>query len=124
MTKSSKWLCLVGSSFLLIMAGFHGSGLSYIKGVMDDSNAKDFLKEIMPVLFAHPSLHLAVLAIFGFFAPSFKEGANNVLLLIAVLVLVDSLLAFYLAAILPGILLLTAGLAFFMAAQLNQRKLT
>jgi len=114
-SKAFKVLCLVGSLLLLVMAMFHGSGLFYVKESIDQSNAEGFLKEIVPVLFAHPSLHLIGLSAFGFLALSLNYEIKKVLTLISALVTVDALLAFYLGGILPGILLLIAALCFILA---------
>ncbi len=116
MTKTSKYLTIFGSLLLLIMALFHGSGLLYVKGLMEESNAAHFLKEIVPVLFAHPSIHLLGLAAFGILSLTLKADHNKILATIVVLVLIDSLLAFYLGGVIPGLLLLAAGLSFSLAA--------
>ncbi len=117
MTKTSKYLTIFGSILLLVMACFHGSGLFYVQGLMEESNAPDFLKNIMPVLFAHPSIHLFGLSIFGFLSLSLGEAANRVLMVLAILVLLDGLLAFYLGGVIPGLLLLAATLSFGVASR-------
>lgn len=106
MTKTSKYLTIFGSVLLLVMALFHGSGLFYVTGLMDESNAPNFLKDIMPVLFAHPSIHLFGLFIFDFLSLSLGQAANKVLIVLAVLALLDGLLAFYLGGVIPGLLLI------------------
>ena len=64
-SKTSRILILIGSILLFIMAIFHGSGLFYVSDLMNESNAEVFLKEIIPVLFAHPSIHLIGLTALG-----------------------------------------------------------
>ena len=119
MNQPKKWFCILGSLLLLVMAAFHGSGFSYVRAAIEESNASGFLKDIVPVLFAHPSIHLIGLAAFGFLALTLKQDAPMVLLLLAMLVLADGLLAFYLGGVLPGVLLSLAA-AFFVLAGLRK----
>jgi len=112
MTKTSKALCLIGSTLLIFMAGFHGVGFTYVKEAINASNAEQFLKQIVPVLFAHPSIHLLGLAAFGILPIFLAQGARKVLILLAILVVADALLALYLGGVVPGVLLLTAALCF------------
>lgn len=114
-TKTSKVLCIAGSILLFVMAVFHGSGYSFVKEAITESNAENFLKEIVPALFAHPSIHLLGLSAFGILAIFLTEGVRKLLILLSVLVAVDALLAFYLGGILPGTLLLIAALCFAIA---------
>ncbi|MGI9551031.1 MAG: hypothetical protein ACR2MT_07520 [Aurantibacter sp.] len=123
LSKTSKVLCWVGSSLLLVMAVFHGSGYIFVKEAIVESNAETFLKEIVPALFAHPSIHLLGLSAFGILAIFLTEGARKVLVLLSVLVATDALLAFYLGGVLPGILLLTSALCFTIAG-LRKREQT
>lgn len=115
LSKRSKLLCWVGSLLLLIMAVFHGSGYSFVKETIVESNAETFLKEIVPALFAHPSIHLISLAAFGILSLYLAEGMRKVVTLVSILVGVDALLAFYLGGMLPGILLLIAAACFAIA---------
>jgi len=112
----SKTLCIIGSVLLIVMAVFHGSGYSYVADAIGESDAEGFLKQIVPVLFAHPSIHLIGLAAFGILAVFLGEAAGKVLVLLAALIMVDGALAFYLGGILPGILLLAAALSFIVAS--------
>lgn len=111
-TKTSKILTIIGSSLLLIMALLHGSGFSYVTEAITESSSEEFLKEIVPVLFAHPSIHLLGLTAFGVLALFMRHEAKKVLLLLSFLVIADALLAFYLGATPPGILLTIAALCF------------
>lgn len=114
-TKALRVLSWVGSLMLLIMALFHGSGYSFVKETIDKSNSETFLKEIIPTLFIHPSLHMIGLAAFGILAIYLKGGKQKVLLLLSLLILVDALLAFNLGGVLPGVLLLISALCFLLA---------
>ncbi len=117
--KSTKWikvLHLTASTLLLLMAGFHASGTQYVSGVMLESNASPFLKEIFPVLFILPSLHLLGLAVLGIWALQFGNARRKIAWFIAASVMITTLLAFYLGAILPGGILLTTFLIFTIAA--------
>ncbi|MEM9884762.1 MAG: hypothetical protein AAF849_02650 [Bacteroidota bacterium] len=98
------------------MAIFHGSGFTYIKGLTLESNIEDFLQQIIPVLFIHPSFHLLALVAFGILAVFSGAAARNMLFLIAILVFVDAILGFYLGGMIPGISLSSASLLFALAA--------
>jgi len=119
MKKLANLLCLFGTLLLVAMAGLHGSGFFEIKAAIEASDTSDFLKEILPPLFIHPSFHLLGLAGFGLLSIWLKGGAKAVLTLVAVLILVDALLAFYLGALIPGILLAVASGLFFTAGRLR-----
>ncbi len=112
----AKTFCIVGSILLIMMAVFHGSGYSYVASAIGESDAENFLKQIVPVLFAHPSIHLIELAAFGILAMFLGPAASKVLTLLAALIMVDGALAFYLGGILPGILLFGAALSFIVAS--------
>lgn len=114
-SKTSKILCVVGSTFLLLMGAFHGSGFFYISAEIEKSNAEDFLKEIVPVLFAHPSIHLIGLAAFGVLALFFKSDMQKLTWSIAILILIDMVLAFYLGGLIPGVLLSISACCFVVA---------
>ncbi len=111
-SKVPKVLCLIGSIFLLVMAIFHGSGFNYVRSTINESNAEEFLKEIVPVLFAHPSIHLIGLAAFGMLCLFLKQEAAKILMLLSFIVLTDAFLAFYLGGILPGVLLMIPTFSF------------
>ena len=100
---------------LLIMALLHGSGFAFVVGAMNESNARDFLKDIFPVLFAHPSIQLGGLAVLGLVCSRRLIAMRPALMVVAVLVAIDAGLAFLLSALVPG-LLLTAAAACFLAA--------
>jgi len=111
-TKISKVATGIGSVFLAIMSLLHGSGIGYVNNLMQESNAEDFLKEIFPVLFAHPSIQLLGLAALGVLTLFMKHETEKVLLFITILIAVNCGLAFYLGATIPGILLLSSAFAF------------
>ncbi len=110
--KTSKIFRIVGSSLLLIMAVFHGSGFSYVSKSIATSNVEGFLKEIVPALFAHPTIHLIGLAAFGILTLYLKQEIKKVVLLLSLLIVTDALLAFYLGGIIPDLLLTVAALCF------------
>lgn len=97
------------------MAVFHGSGFYYVSEAITKSDAEGFLKEIVPILFAHPLIHLVGLAAFGILAFFLKHEAKKVLLLLSALIGIDAVLAFYLGGLLPGILLIVAAIFFIIA---------
>lgn len=97
------------------MALFHGSGYFFVSDAIVTSNAAGFLKDIVPALFAHPSIHLLGLAAFGFMALTLTIDAKKVLTLISILVVIDALFAFYLGSLLAGCLLLIPSISFIIA---------
>lgn len=111
-SKLSKVFCLIGSGLLLLMAIFHGSGFFYIREEIEKSNTDEFLKEIIPTLFAHPSIHLLGLAAFGIIAMVLKQDAHKIAWIVAAMISIDAVLAFYLGGIIPGFLLATAAICF------------
>jgi len=115
MSKNTKILCYLGSALLIAMAAFHGSGYSFFRAAVIESNASEFLKQIIPALFVHPSLHLIALAAFGTLATFMERDARKVLVLLSILIAVDAVLGFWLGGILPGSLLLAAALCFGVA---------
>ncbi len=114
-SRSFNFFVILGCLLLTLMAAFHGSGIQFVNTEVTKSNIADFIKEIFPVLFVHPSIHLLGLAAFGVLTLRMKDSRKGVLVMIASLVVISSLAAFYLSAIIPGILLLTAATCFLMA---------
>jgi uncharacterized membrane protein len=111
-SKTSNTFCILGSLFLLLIGAFHGTGFFYVSEAIEKSNAESFLKKIVPVLFAHPSIHLIGLSALGVLALFLKQDRGKLLWSLALLVLIDALLAFYLGGWIPGILLTVAALCF------------
>ncbi len=111
-----KLFSILGSILLLFMAVFHGMGFSYVSEAISTSNAEKFLKQIVPTLFAHPSIHLIGLASFGVLTIFLKQDRHKVQLCIALLIIIDALLAFNLDAIIPSVLLMSAALCFFLGS--------
>ena len=114
-TKTSKIFCIIGSSFLCIMGAFHGSGFFYISELMEQSNADLFLKDIVPVLFAHPSIHLIGLAGLGVLALFLKQDFRKLAWALSAIVLVDAILGFAVGGLIPGILITLAACCFLLA---------
>ncbi|MDC8004846.1 hypothetical protein POV27_12360 [Aureisphaera galaxeae] len=113
--KTSKILILIGSILLAVMAVFHGSGFFYVSDLIDNSNADGLLKEIVPVLFAHPSIHLIGLAALGIFTLFLTYDARKILYLLTALVLIDTILAFMVGGPIPGSILSVPVLCFAIA---------
>lgn len=116
MPRTGKVLSGLGSILLLGMAIFHGSGYAWVSAAISESNAPEFLEDVVPVLFAHVSIHLVGLAAFGILSLFLGHGARRMLAVLAVVVAADALLGFFLGGIAPGALLLTAALCFALAA--------
>ncbi|MGD1946342.1 MAG: hypothetical protein ACFB0A_08800 [Croceivirga sp.] len=111
MKKYSKKATIIGVILLIIMSIFHGSGTRYVTEIIEQSNTEDFAKNIFPVLFVHPSIHLLGLAVLGVLTLFMKHETRKIKFFIAILVGIDAILAFYLKALVPGIaLLLSASL--------------
>ncbi len=106
------------------MGVFHGSGFFYVSESIQESNAEGFLKDIVPALFAHPSIHLIGLAAFGILTLFLKHDLRKVTWLLAVLIVLDALLGFYLGGMIPGLLLLVAAICFVVAGLKDQRMKT
>ena len=113
-SKKSKAATVIGSVFLIIMALFHGSGINYVTDIVRQSNSESLIKEIFPVLFAHPSVHLLGLAALGIVSLYMGQDAKKVLLAISSLVVIDAFIAFYMSASIPGVLLLVSAFCFFL----------
>lgn len=113
--KIARISTIIGIILLTIMAAFHGSGINYVNGLIAESNADDLLKDIVPVLFAHPSIHLIGLALMGVLTLFMQYEQRKVLYAISLLIFMDAALAFYLGGILPGVLLSLAALSFIFA---------
>jgi len=119
--RNFKTLCTAASILLIIIGIFHGSGINYINGLVQESDVSQLVKNIFPVLFILPSLELIGLGIIAFFAV--KQPTNhNILLTLSILILIDSILAFWLNAIIPGLILLTPSLIFLLAAWSKNNK--
>jgi len=114
--RISRGLCIAGSLLLFIMGLFHGSGFFYVNEAIQESNAEEFLKDIVPALFAHPSIHLIGLAAFGILAVFLEQDLRKVTWLLALLIVLDAFLAFYLGGIRAGILLLAAASCFILVS--------
>ena len=108
---------------LIIMAFFHGSGYFYVTKTIEASNSESFLKDIVPVLFAHPSIHLLGIATLGILSLTFTNDAKKLLISLSILVLIDGLLAFLLGGWLPGILLTFAAICFLLASKHHKKSL-
>lgn len=115
-SRASRIGCLIGSALLFVMGLFHGSGFFYITETIQASNVEDFLKEIVPVLFAHPSIHLLGLSALGILALFLKHDLRKLSWLLALLILIDALLAVVLGAMIPALLLIAAAICFVVAA--------
>ncbi|MEL7004982.1 MAG: hypothetical protein AAFN93_19915 [Bacteroidota bacterium] len=114
--KLSKPLCIIASILLLIMALFHGSGINYVNDIVKASNVEGFIKDIFPVLFILPTIQLIGLAVFGFIAISMKQLAYKILIPVSTFAFIDALFAFYLNAIIPGLILILPTVLYMLAA--------
>lgn len=113
--KYYRILIIAGSILLTLMAIFHGSGIKIITNLMRESNSEEFIKEIFPILFLHPSIQLLGLVAFGLSTLYIPGKHKSTLIIISSLVIINSFAAFYLGALLPGILLLISSTCFFIA---------
>ncbi|MEL6252374.1 MAG: hypothetical protein AAFR87_10230 [Bacteroidota bacterium] len=116
MKASVKLICYIASSLLIIMGIFHGSGINYLTEIVQDSNVSDLVKDIFPVLFIIPSIQLIGLAVLGIMVASMGKYAYRILLLLTILVLIDAILAFYLNALIPGLILSIPAFMFLFAS--------
>ena len=111
-SKITKISTIIGCILLIVMAIFHGSGIYYVTDLIQQSNSESFVKEIFPILFAHPSIQLLGLAGLGILTLFMRHETGKILFFIAIMVLIDSFLAFYLGATIPGILLIFSSFSF------------
>lgn len=121
MTRTHTIFCAIGSLLLLVMAAFHGSGYSFVSRAIADSNAAAFLKDVVPAVFLHVSIHLAGLSAFGFLAMFLRHNARALVALLAIVVLVDALLALHMGGAVPAAVLACAALCFVVAAVLRRK---
>ncbi len=110
-----KIVLWTGTLLLLLMAIFHGSGFAFVMDKMNQSNASPFLKEIMPVLFLLPSVHLVCLASLGGISIFLGDRSRPVLVLVIIFSGINMVFALYLGAYIPSILLLLAIGCFLLA---------
>ncbi len=113
--RNFKIAIIIGSVLLVTMALFHGSGFGYVVDKMNQSNAPSFLKEIMPVVFLQPSIHLLCLASFAGIAIFLKGNMFPILLLVVIFVGINLILAIYLKAYFPGAILFLSLSCFLLA---------
>ena len=118
----SKVLCIVASSLLVVVALFHASGIGYITEIVQESDLSTFVKDIFPVLFIIPSLQLLALAAFGILATKMESQTKTILLLLSLFVLIDALLAFYLNAWIPALILVLPAIMYLLAVYYERPK--
>lgn len=118
----SKVLCIIASSLLVFIALFHASGIGYITEIVQKSDLSTFIKDIFPVLFIIPTLQLLALAAFGILVTKMKTQTNTILLLLSLFVLIDALLAFYLNAWIPALILVLPGIMYLLAVYYERPK--
>jgi hypothetical protein len=114
-SKSIRALCTVAGGLLIVMGIFHGSGINYVNGLVQESDVSQLVKRVFPVLFILPSFQLIGLGIIGLLA-SKHPVRPSILLTLSLLVMVDAVLAFWLNALLPGIVLFIPCLLYGAAA--------
>lgn len=114
--KVSKILGLIASSILLLIGILHGSGIDFINNLVQSSNVSAIVKRIFPVLYILPSIQLIGFAVFGIIATYMIKQANKIFIALSILILMDSLLAFYLHAIAAGLILIIPACLFIYLA--------
>lgn len=115
--KRLKWMAYGSGILLLIMGAFHGSGLLFITETVNASNLSDGIKSIFPILFVLPSIEMIGLGVLCFLAPQL-DGRKSYLVYYVVffLVLSNALLACYLQAWIPALVLIVPTLLLFIMA--------
>jgi hypothetical protein len=103
---NQRAITITGSVFLLMIAILHSSGAEYLIEQMQASNVNPLVKNIFPVLFIHPTIQLVALAVLGLILTFQRTPVKLIWLWLAGTVLLDALLAFFLKAWLPGLILL------------------
>lgn len=113
--KTIKISCALASVLLLLIGLFHGSGINYLSGEVQASNVSQLVKSIFPVLFISPSIQLIGISIIGILAVNEHSG-YRILFTLSILVLINAVFAFWMNAIIPGVVLLTPSLIYLVAA--------
>lgn len=113
--KHIKILCTIASSILIFIGLFHGSGIVYINGMVQESDVSNLVKNVFPILFISPSIQLIGIGIIGFFAVT-QHYNYRILLTLSILVLINACFAFFLNALIPGIILLTSSFMYSVVA--------
>ncbi len=108
--KTTRIFQFVGCSLLIFIAFFHLSGINFIIPIVENSNLEPFLKDIIPVLFVHPSFHLFALGALGIFSIFLKHNGAKFMLALSILALIDALFALYLMALMPAAILTLASI--------------
>ena len=118
MPLQTSWirkLSYFASALLFTIGLFHGSGLQYVNGLVAASDATQLIKDIFPVLFIAPSLQLIGLALIGVLAVR-KPINSTILGVVSILVLINAAFAFWLNAIIPGVVLFLPGIILMFCA--------
>ncbi len=119
--SKQKAFGIIGSSILLLVAVIHGFGTEYVTGLINSSNLNAFIKEIFPVVFIHPSIHLIGIAILGFYSLSLGASGSRIFKILGLLIAFDSGMAFYLKELAPALILLSAAICLFMAGVVSKK---
>jgi len=117
MFRVATIFCVMGSILLLVTAVLHGAGYFQISDAISKSNASEFLKHVVPDLWAHFSIHLVILAAFGLVLAFSLRRARTLIALLALATIADAAWAFSLAGFFMGVALpIAAALCFAIAA--------
>jgi len=117
MFRVAAIFCVIGSILLLLTAVLHGSGYFQVSDAISKSNTAEFLKHAVPGLWAHFSIHLIILAAFGFVLAFSSHRMRTLIALLALAAAVDAAWAFSLAGFFVGVALpIAAALCFAIAA--------
>lgn len=111
-------LSVIGSILLLVTAVLHGSGYTQVSAAISQSNTSAFLKHVVPSLWAHFSIHLTILAVFGLVLASSRHRSRTLTALLALAAAVDAAWAFSLAGFFVGFALPAASALCFAIAAL------
>ncbi len=117
MFRITTILCVVGSILLLVTAILHGSGYFQVSDAILKSDTSPFLKNALPGLWVHFSIHLVILAVFGLVLAFSHHRIRTLLAVLALAAAADAAWAFSLAGFFVGVALpLAAALCFASAA--------
>ncbi|MGA9422201.1 MAG: hypothetical protein WBW61_07540 [Rhodanobacteraceae bacterium] len=117
MFRVATIFCVIGSILLLVTAVLHGAGYFQIRDAIAKSNASEFLKHVVPGLWAHFSIHIVILAAFGLALAFSLHGTRTLMALLALAATADAAWAFSLAGFFVGVALpIAAALCFAIAA--------
>ena len=115
MTAVATALIIVGAVLLLAIATLHASGLAALTNAVAATELSPLYKAALPALWLYPSGAMVTLALYALVLLR-NTAPRSGLVFVAVAALANSVLGFVLGGVLPGLVMMIAGLAVGAAA--------